>query len=413
MEAFIPPSFNLPLLWIIDLTFPILAKLIQNLDGIEISREHQNYLRTLRNHRLIYASNHPTTTEPIVAYYVANVIGSRFYYMASRQVFDWGNGLVGKFIQNVGAFSVLPGATDLESIKTSRKILSQRGSKLVLFPEGEPTSGENDNLMPFQPGVVQLAFWAYEDIRKQEPDEDIFILPAFVKYILTGTDAQIKGELHQSLQRIEKLLGIDPKNKNFLQRILTIGRILLEQAEKEYQITPEVEKGWDYRIGRIRHEILDQIAKKFQIQGYDYSANAIEKLRYLLSIIEMKLVNYPDPRLPNMSKKEIEWAQKECLKAYSFITIHTEYLISYPTAERMFEWLKHYEEYLFGQSPFRPRKAIVRFSPVISIKNSYEEYKKSKKTAVKNLTDLLRREIQILLEECKSLTKPIVRPYDV
>ncbi|GIX41567.1 MAG: hypothetical protein KatS3mg129_1300 [Leptospiraceae bacterium] len=269
MEPFIPPGFNLPLLWTLDLSFPILAKLIQNLEEIEISKEDRNYLRTLRNYRLIYASNHPTTTEPIVAYYVANVMGSRFNYMASRQVFDWGNGLVGKLIQNVGAFSVLPGTSDREAIKTARKILSSPSGKLVLFPEGEPTSGENDHLMPFQPGIAQLAFWSYEDIIKTEPEEDLYILPAFVKYIIKGTDAQIKGELHQSLQRIEKKLGIDPKNKNLLRRFLTIGRILLEEAERIYNIKPEKEKGWDYRIGRVRHQILDNIANKFHIKGYN------------------------------------------------------------------------------------------------------------------------------------------------
>jgi 1-acyl-sn-glycerol-3-phosphate acyltransferase len=413
MEPFIPPGFSLPLLWTLDISFPILAKLIQNLEEIEISSEDRQYLRTLRNKRLIYASNHPTTTEPIVTYYVANVMGSRFNYMASRQVFDWGNGLVGKFIQNVGAFSVLPGASDKESIRTARKILSNPQGKLVLFPEGEPTSGENDNLMPFQPGIAQLAFWAYEDVIKSEPNEDIVILPAFVKYIMKGTDAQIKGDLHQSLKKIEAQLGIDPKNKNLLRRFLTIGRVLLEQAEKTYQILPETDKGWDYRIGRIRHQILDNVAEKLKITGYNKDTHAIDKLRYLLSIAEMITVQYPDPRLPKITPNELEWMKRECLKAYNFISIHTEYLISYPTAERMYEWLKHFEEYLFGESKFRPRKAVVRFRPVISIKEHYPEYQKSKKNAVKELTSKMKREIQILLEECKNLTKPIVRPYDV
>ncbi len=413
MEPFIPPGFNLPLLWTIDLSFSLLAKLLQNLEEIEISNEDKNYLRTLRDYRLIYASNHPTTTEPIIAYYIANVIGSRFNYMASRQVFDWANGLVGKIIQNVGAFSVLPGASDRESIKMARKILSSPKGKLVLFPEGEPTSGENDHLMPFQPGIAQLAFWSYEDIIKTEPEEDIFILIAFVKYIIKGTEAQIKGDLHQSLQRIEKKLGIDPKNKNLLRRFLTIGRVLLENAEKEYNIIPEKEKGWDYRIGRVRHQILDNIADKFNIQGYKKDNHAIDKLRYLLSIIEMKTVKFPDPRLPEISEKDLQWMNRECQKAYNFISINTEYLISYPTAERMYEWLKHFEEYLFGKFTFRPRKAVVKISPAISIKSFYPEYQKSKKNAIKYITDVMRREMQILLEQCKSLTKPIVRPYDI
>lgn len=413
MEPFIPPGFNLPLLWTIDLFFPALAKLVQNLDSIEISEKDKSYIRTLRNHRLIYCSNHPTNSEPVVAYYVANTMGTRFNYMASRQVFDWANGLVGKIIQNVGAFSVLAGTADRESIKTARKILTQKGGKLALFPEGEPVSGENDHLMPFQPGIAQLAFWAYDDLKQMEEKDDILILPAFVKYIYTGTEAQIKGELHESLRRIERKLNIDPKNKNLLRRFLTIGRVLLENAEKEYKIDIEKEKGWDYRIGRVRHQILDQIAEKFKIQGYKKENHAIDKLRYILAILEMKTVQYPDPRLPNISSQELEWAKREAMKAYNFISIHTDYLISYPSAERMYEWLKHFEEYLFGESKQRPRKAIVRFHEVISIKANYEQYVQSKKVAIKKVTDELRRRIQILLEDCKKLSQPLVRPYDV
>ncbi len=413
MEPFIPPSFNLPLLWTVDLFFPILTKLVQNLESIEISNEDKQYIRTFRDSRLIYCSNHPSNSEPVVAYYVANVMGTRFHYMASRQVFDWANGFVGKFIQNLGAFSVLAGTSDRDSIKTARNILTQKGGKLALFPEGEPVSGENDHLMPFQNGIVQLAFWAYEDLMKNNIEDDIYILPSFVKYIYTGTDAQIKAELHESLKKIEQKLNIDPKNKNLLRRFLTIGRMLLENAEKEYQIIPEKEKGWDYRIGRIRHEILDRIAQKFNIQGYKKENHAIDKLRYILAILEMKTVNFPDPRLPEMTLEELEWAKRESMKAYNFISINTEYLISYPTAERMYEWLKHFEEYVFGRSSLRPRKALVKFAEVLSIKDHYEIYKSSKKIAIKKLTDELRRRIQILLEDSKKLTKPLVRPYDI
>ncbi len=155
------------------------------------------------------------------------------------------------------------------------------------------------------------------------------------------------------------------------------------------------------------------MADKFKIKGYNKETHAIDKLRYLLSIVEMKTVNYPDPRLPDITNDELEWMRRECQKAYNFISIHTEYLISYPTAERMYEWLRHYEEYLFGESKFRPRKAVVKISPVLSIKSFYPEYQSSKKKAIKQVTEILRREMQILLEECKKLTQPIVRPYDV
>lgn len=346
-------------------------------------------------------------------YHIANVMGTRFHFVVSRHLFEWGNGIVGKIIQNLGVFSLLTGTTDLESIKTARKILAKPQGKLALFLEGEPPSRINDFLLPFQQGVIQLAFWSYEDVIKNEPEEDIFVLPVFIKYLLKGTEAHIKGEIHQSLLRIERKLGIDPKNNNFLQRTLTIGKTLLENAEKEYGLEQETEKEWDFRIEKLRHKILDNIATKFRIQGYNFSATALEKLRYLLGILEMKTIHYPDPRLPEMHYRDFQWTQRELIKAHAIINIYPEYLISYPSPERIGEWIQNFEEFLFGSSNFRLRKAVVRIKPALSIKSFYEAYKQSKKITTRNILDHIKKELLALLDECKNLSKPVVRPYDL
>lgn len=88
--------------------------------------------------------------------------------MASRNIFNWGFGIVGEVIKRVGAFSVLSGSADRDAIKMARKVLSEPEGKLVLYPEGM-RSGENDNLVPFMPGMAQLAFWGLEDALKKIP----------------------------------------------------------------------------------------------------------------------------------------------------------------------------------------------------------------------------------------------------
>ena len=92
---FISHDINYPFLWGMDLSLPVILKSALNIDGVDISDEDKYTLRSLNKERLLYFSNHPSTIEPPVAYYVANVIGSRFYYMASRNVFNWGFGIVG------------------------------------------------------------------------------------------------------------------------------------------------------------------------------------------------------------------------------------------------------------------------------------------------------------------------------
>src|SRR5690606_8526721 len=119
-----------------------LLRTVQNIDEVVISHQDIEKLRAIRKDRILYCSNHPSTAEPPVAYHVAKVMGSRFHFMASRQVFDWAAGAVGKLISSIGAFSVLAGTADRESIKMARRILASDGGKLVVYPEGEPTSGE-------------------------------------------------------------------------------------------------------------------------------------------------------------------------------------------------------------------------------------------------------------------------------
>ncbi|MCB1137221.1 MAG: 1-acyl-sn-glycerol-3-phosphate acyltransferase [Leptospiraceae bacterium] len=413
MEPFIPPGFSLPLAWGIDFSLPVLLKFVQNLESVEILSEDKQMLRDLRKDRILYCSNHPTTSEPPVAYAVAKTMGSRFHYMASRQVFDWGSGMVGRVIQGIGAYSVLAGTADRESIKMSRSILAHDGGKLVVYPEGEPTSGENDSLLPLQPGIAQIGFWGLEDARKVDPSADIKVLPAFVKYIYSGTEAAIKGDLHSSLKKLERRLGVDPRNRNLLRRFLTIGRVLLEKEEEHYHISAGSLKDWDYRVGRVRHAVLDQVADRIRVKGYNRNADAIEKLRFLLSILEMITVGYPDPRLPQIDEDTRKWAQQECEKAYLFIVTRPEYLISHPSAERFYEWLGRYETHVLGKTSSRPRKAYVRFTEPLSLGSYYEEYKKNRKQGIETMLSDLRDALERLMIECIQLSQPLVRPFDV
>ncbi len=413
MEPFIPPGFSLPLAWGIDFSLPVLLRMVQNLEGVEIRPEDKKMLRDLRKERILYCSNHPTTAEPPVAYAVAKTMGARFHYMASRQVFDWGSGVVGRLIQGIGAYSVLAGTADRESIKMSRSILSHPGGKLVVYPEGEPTSGENDSLLPLQPGIAQIGFWGLEDARKLDATADIMVLPAFVKYVYSGTEAAIKGDLHSSLKKLERKLGIDPRNRNLLRRFLAIGRVLLEKEEASYSISPASLTDWDYRVGRVRHAVLDQVADRIQVKGYNRNADAIEKLRFLLSILEMIAVKYPDPRLPDVDEKTLEWAREECEKAYLFIVTRPEYLISHPSAERFYEWLGRYETYILGKTSARNRKAHVRFTEPLSLARYYPEYKKNRKQGIETMLRDLKDSLERLMVECLQLSPPIVRPFDV
>lgn len=410
-DFFIPPHFSAPLAWSFDLGFLPITKTLFKLESIRISPNDQERLRKLSGERVIYFSNHPTTIEPPVAYRVANAMGSRFHFMASRNVFDWGGGLVGEVIRRIGAFSVLSGGADKDAIKMSRSILSSPGGKLAIYPEGM-CSGENDNLLPFLPGTAQIGFWGLEDAKKKDPNADIHVVPAFVKYVMLGSKSFLIQEIRDSIGRIEKELHLDPGNRNLLRRFLMVGRYLLEQAESEFNIVPEPNHDYNFRVGRVRHETLNRAAKLMNLKFSD-DENAIDKIRELFTALDSIEAGFPRKGCEQISPEFVKLARKEVERAYTFLVTKPEHLVSRPTAERFIEWLYHYETVVFGRTEFRSREAHLFFPEFFTLGEYYESYKKDKRKTVQQITERLRSTLEGLMKEAIFLTNPIVTPEEL
>jgi hypothetical protein len=409
-KLFIDSDINYPFLWCLDLATPFILKMGLNIDGVEILEQDKKRLRNLAKERLLYVANHPSTIEPSVAYCVANVMGSRFRFMASRSVFNWSFGLVGEMIKRVGAFSVLSGGADRESIKTARGVLSEPRGKLVIYPEGM-LSGENDNLLSFMPGFAQIGFWGLEDALKKDKTTDVKVLPTFVKYILTDSRSRLKQEIESSLRKIERVLDVSVLSQNnLLRRFLTVGRVLLEKAESEHYIIPEVDKGINYRIGRIRHVLLNYAAHKLGIQFEN--ENAIQKLRVLFTIMDAIDAKFPPAGIPKLSETDFQVIRREIEKAYIFITIKPDYLLEYPSPERFMEWIYRLETLLFGSTKPRARKAHVLVGEPFGLMEYYASYKKDKRKTLVELTERLKRDMENLMKQGIELTYPMLAPFD-
>lgn len=420
-KFFIPPDFNLAAAWFADASLPLALQQYQNIHSIAIQPEDRRMLRSLRERRLLFFTNHPSQAEPMIAYHVANVMGSRFRYMATRRAFDFLFGAVGKLFAGVGAYSVLPGVADRESMRMTRQILAAPGGKLAIFPEGEPMCGENDSLMPFQPGFLKLGFAGLADARKVEAKADITILPGFIKYVIQTPRPEILTHLDAAIGRIEKKLGADPGPRNLLRRFLMVGRLLLEQAEREYNIEPAPDADFAYRIGRLRHRILDNVARLMALKHYNKDADAIHKLRHLTSVIELIEVGYEAPDLPRLSPSELARANRECIKAYDFIVIKADYLVSRPTPERFYEWLQRFESLALGKTPRAlggephplPRAAHLSFAPPLQLGDHYAAYQADKSKTVEALNTQIRGQMESLMARAQALSEPIVAPFDV
>ena len=421
MSNFIPPAFHLPTAWFTDAATPAFLKLAHNIDEVIIRPEDRDMLRSLRKRRLIYFSNHPTQAEPTIAWVISNAMGARFNSMAARRAFDFGFGLVGKLFQATGAFSVIPGIADRESMSMARKILIAPAGKLILYPEGEPMSSENDNLMPFQPGIVKLGLSAMDDLVKQSPGSDITILSAFIKYVIKASREEIVSDLEKSIDVIAQKLGVEPGERNLLRRFLMIGRVLSEQVEREYGLPVDDSMDWDFRTGRLRHAVLDGVADRLKLSRYDREADAIQKLRFLTAVLELEELKHPQSPISGATGEDLRIANRDIIRAYDFIVMRREYLVAYPSAERFYEWLARFESLVLGKRPrmlggepsHLPRAAYVTFAKPFGLSDYYEKYKQDRKGTLQEILDRLRSDLEERLQQSLALSKPIVEPYDV
>ena len=127
-------------------------------------------------------------------------------------------------MQRLGVYSVVHGAVDRESFRIMRETLSEGKRKLVIFAEGE-ISHQNDTVMPFESGVVQLGFWALDDMKKSGQVKPIYVLPVAIKYIYKK---DMWGKIEKALAKLER--KILPKNSNLSEdlydRLQNVGAVL-------------------------------------------------------------------------------------------------------------------------------------------------------------------------------------------
>lgn len=414
-KAFIPPQTSNFYYGLAGLLKGPIIKVLQNITSIHIKPEDLEKLKQLENERIIFFGNHPTTAEPPLVVYLADQFKEKYHFLGSRQIFEWGGGVIGYFLPKFGAYSVIAGIADRESVKTTRNILAQEKARLVIFPEGEPTSGENDSLMPFQPGIGQLGFWGLEDARKKDPDAEIYIVPMFWRYKIDAPQEKITQNIEKRLLKLEKKMGIEAGDRGMLRRFLQIGRVLIEQYEKELGIIPDDPEDFNFRTGRVRHALLDNVAKIYNVKNYHEEENAIMKFRQLFPITELMMIDYQGADLPKLTKAQKKKAFYDLIHAFEFIVIKRDHLIERPTPERAFEWLERYESLILGTKPRAlggvptklPRQAHLFLGDISKLSDYYPEKRNLKKQSIERLNIDLRAELEGLVKDSEYLNQPM------
>src|SRR6478752_9287358 len=204
---------------------------------VDISPADLDVLRKLKGQRCLLTPSHSGGFEPHIILYLSKLLDDIFNYLAAIEVFE--QAPINRWLMpRLGVYSIVRGAVDRQSFATTRELLASGKRWLVIFPEGH-SIGQNSTLAPFQEGVIQLAFKAFEDARASDPAAHLCCVPIAIKYIyLTDMHAAID----RSLDRLAAALSI-PKTAppaSRYARLRQIAESVLVANEKAHQVKPDM-----------------------------------------------------------------------------------------------------------------------------------------------------------------------------
>ncbi|MBX3151589.1 1-acyl-sn-glycerol-3-phosphate acyltransferase [Candidatus Obscuribacterales bacterium] len=425
MLDFRPPLDSPLLIAMVKLLMPLYMKLGLNDTTISVSPEALERFTKLKGKKALICPNHSFRHDPQVMFAFSKLVDEDFNFIAAREVFDWDHGLNGWWLQHMGAYSVVRGAVDRESFKTTREILSTGRKKLVLFPEGE-ISRQNDTLLPLESGAAQMSFWALSDIKKANPNDTIHIIPMALKYTYPY---DIGSNIRESIGRLESKLNLSPfaeeEGKLKLEiesasdsarfRVRRIAEKLLSVLEKEYKQKPKEDATMNQRVETLRRAILAKVAKQLDVE-LPAGNRELENVRILRNTLDDYIYQTDggnsseyEKQVREQTSANIKSCYKDLDRVVNFIAIYDGYVTEHMSQERYSHVLDRMEQEVFGGAPTLrgARLVLIDVGEPINLDDHLEVYKSKKKEAVAKVTDEIFSQISSMLHGLEAKRKPV------
>lgn len=384
---------------------PLSVRIIQSLSYIasnlaykidlKIDQESIDRFKKIEESRIVLLANHPTFDDGIVMFLLSTRLGELFNYLVAYESFK---GLLGKFLQTIGAYSVNRGLGDRKSVEYTLNLLKQPNCRLVVFPEGG-CSFQNDTVMPFRSGATQLAFKAFSQLVKAEgKTSDFYFLPVSIKYIY---QKPINHIIVDTLKRLEQYYQIQTPTQDFYPRLRQVSEAVLQDIEKQYDldISKTSQQDWNQRISHLRIHLLNICADKLDLK-FSPNTPPRERVYKMQSLLE-SLENDPSA---------YEFIYRATLRLLNFDAIYDGYVAEYPTPERFMDTLTRLEREAFKID--RPvakakRQARVYIGEPINLKDYLDKYEENRTATVEDITTSIQETVQsnigLLNEECTNL----------
>ena len=368
---------------------------------LDIDAESLARLEAIHGHSAVLAPNHPAHEDPVVMFLLSKRLSQPFYYMAAREVFDKGRfGAVRCcLLQRVGVYSVVRGTVDRDAFRTTRKLLFKGDWPIVIFGEGE-ISRQNDTVMRFERGIVQMCFWALDDMEKAEVGKPLYVVPVGIKY---HYPRDMWNSIDAALTRLERHI-LPPAERTPVERydrLRRIGVAVFRTLASEYQYEIDETVALDVHIERLKDAILSRAEG---IMGIRTEADILTRTRALKNMVDAHVYREVEQMTEYEQKVHEERLRKfqqfypDLERLINFISITDGYVAEEPSQERFLDVILRLEREVFGRSEMRgPRIASVRVGKPINLRECYDTYRAQRRGTVEQITHELETSVQSLV----------------
>jgi 1-acyl-sn-glycerol-3-phosphate acyltransferase len=401
---FFPPQPSFLTEKLIKASLPLIFKEFLGEFSVYIEPNSMQKLETIKNERCLLLPNHPTPWDPWAMVFLSKKIRKSFFYVVAREIFERQWGIPGKLLQRMGCYSVIRGALDKDSFWTTKEILAQNRGLLTIFVEGE-ISNQNDSLLPLEPGIVQLAFLALQELYKQQSKADmdqlpsLYLCPIAIKYFYSPHG--LVKTIENAIQSLEKATGLSANGKGHYERIQALGLRVLEEAAKQLGYALNRTDSLMEQICGLEDFMLTQLEQAVNLQ-YDPHLRYLGRVRRIRNTVD-RIVKEPTEPLTSYQHR-LHDHQKALLKNFywdldrivNFIAIYDGYVHPEMKLERYVEVIRRLEKEVFGHYCLQhPRTAVVQVRDPINLKSYFQAFLQDKKKA----SDALLAEIEHSLYE--------------
>lgn len=388
-RPFYPPQQNPVFARLTQSISPLGAHLLYHLD-LQVEPADLEKIAALGSDRYVLLPNHPTFDDGIVVFLLSTRLGELFHYLVAHDVFErW----QGKYLQWLGAYSIRRGIGDRASLAQTLELLQKPAARLVIFPEGG-CSFQNDTVMPFRTGAIQLPLQAMSKLAKQGEVPNFHLVPVSIKYRYTQP---MRWAIARSLHRLEKALNLSPTSTDLYVRLRRVAERVMSEIEREYELNTveTTQMDWNQRIERIRTHLLERCERQLNITLPQKlpDRERVYKIQYVLA-----------SRTEDADFDEV-WADSiynATVRLLNFDAIYDGYVAAAPTEERFLDTLTRLEREVFAIDrplPKGHRNAIVRIGDPVNLKDYWQSYSENRTETVEMLTQQMQQAVQSNLSE--------------